>query len=237
MSSQAADLVSHHPTVAALRAILPGATVAGGSFGHWLPHPGDLPRADRRPAFDFAMAKGRQACLRTLFAAAGSTRVPPASRSPTVSWPHGWVGSLTHKGTVVLGALMPNHSTPSLGIDLEHYDRGHCKIPKGYIAPEGLPTMARSELSVLLALSGKEAIFKAYWPLETRRLEFSDISVGWQAVSRREFTATGDCPSGPRFTLRCRIVGDWIVSAARPLTPTAAVNPQVRPSRTRTQRQ
>ena len=94
-------------------------------------------------------------------------------------WPNGFVGSLTHKGTAVLGALAAKSVLRALGIDIEFIDSSKLGSIEKNIAWEGLPPGTDQSQGVLLALSAKEAVFKAQYPLTGKLLSFSDVALEW----------------------------------------------------------
>src|SRR4051794_30497302 len=104
--SSSARLDSEHEVLPALRRLLPDAAVAGGSFAHWLPDPRSLPSSERRGAFSAAKAAATEECISHLLNGAG---LPPVSvvrqDDGQRRWPFGFVGSLSHEGTTVVGAL------------------------------------------------------------------------------------------------------------------------------------
>jgi 4'-phosphopantetheinyl transferase EntD len=96
---------------------------AGGSFAAWLPEPSSVPRADRSSIFTAAKERATTECIRRLLPLA---RLPeqdvPRSKDGFRLWPDGFVGSITQKGTIVLGILGNAAQHVGLGVDLEYDD-------------------------------------------------------------------------------------------------------------------
>jgi 4'-phosphopantetheinyl transferase EntD len=139
---------------------------------------------------------------------------PRHLRSGAVRWPRGFAGSLTHKGTVVLGALVSVKICRSIGIDLELEGSGGIARIASQIAPEGLPRAKSLADSTNIAFSAKEATFKAYFPLARRLLKFEDVTLTWTRRVSSTFRASADTPGHLEFNVAAREVRGWIVSAA-----------------------
>ena len=212
------ELDASHPTIQALAELLPDAKIGGGSFAHWLQHPIQVAAERRAGVFKTAQKSALEQCLRGLLGQLGlpaNTKVR-TGRDGQRLWPSGYVGSITHKGTVVLGALAPAATLRSFGIDLERIGaHGDPRIGT-FIAFEGLPPGAHSDSGTLIAFSAKEAVFKAFYSLQRKRLKLSDIRLIW---SRRDFDrqeASAECPGSVSFIVRWKRVDRWIVTAAIP---------------------
>ncbi|RAZ92379.1 4-phosphopantetheinyl transferase [Mesorhizobium hawassense] len=92
-------------------------------------------------------------------------------------WPDGVVGSLAHHDTVAAAAIAQRKNIEALGIDIEPDE----PLPDGLIeliaTPKeqsmyDLPLLRRRDLFVL-----KEAVYKAYFPMHHRMLEFQDVEI------------------------------------------------------------
>src|SRR2546425_3910609 len=156
------ELDASHETVAALQRLVPEAIVGGGSFASWLPHPRTLLPAERMTSFASAQESAVDKCVRGLLRRVGlreDTHVATA-QAGNREWPPGLVGSLTDKGTVVLGVIVDIASVSMIGIDLERMDRSDLGAIEPLIAPEGLPSGMDPPLARLLVFSAKEAVFK-----------------------------------------------------------------------------
>lgn len=143
-----------------------------------------------------------------------NVQFPRHMRSGALRWPRGFAGSLTHKGTVVLGVLVPVRLCRSIGIDLELEGRGGIGRISSQIAPEGLPRTKSLADSTNIAFSAKEATFKAYYPLARKRLKFEDVTLTWAPRVSNTYRASADTPEHLRFDVAVREVRGWIVSAA-----------------------
>jgi len=205
-----------HETLVALRDLIPHAVVAGGSFASWLPDPRSLSLADREARFKVERAQARDLCVQTLLKTAGvdgATNVA-TGRGGERLWPAGFVGSLSDKGGVVLGALGLTSSLGAVGIDLERVDGTSLEGVDG-LETEGLPPIER-ELGLLVALSAKEAVFKAQYPLTGRRLGFGDVRFVWEVVDRNTLQGSTVVGTQP-LLVRCLLRLPWILSVALPM--------------------
>src|SRR5579883_1679973 len=119
-----------HETLDVLRQLAPEGIVAGGSFATWLPHPFTLAGEDRSAAFASARERAVNQCIRTLLPGVGiSENTPvPTGDGGQREWPAGFRGSLTHKGTLVLGILAASSIAAMIGIDLERKDRARSAL-------------------------------------------------------------------------------------------------------------
>lgn len=205
-----------HTVVETLEGLLPEAVIAGGSFGLDLRHPIQVPRNERQAVFQEAQTRAINDCVRELCNRAGlpeSTQVGKGSGGERL-WPTGFVGSLTHKGTVVLGALAAKSVLCALGIDIEFIDSTELGSIEKNVAWEGIPPGTGQSQGVLLALSAKEAVFKAQYPLTRKLLSYSDVTLKWTSHSAGAFSATVDCGGTINFQVRCATTNLWVVSTA-----------------------
>jgi 4'-phosphopantetheinyl transferase EntD len=204
-----------HPTLRVLEMLVPGIVVAGGSFARSLPHPKSLPSIARAAAFASRQERATRECIRNLLRRAGLPEDLPVERrlGGDRDWPKDFVGSLTHKGTVVLGVIAERAAARMIGLDLERIDRSDLLPIERLVAPEGVPVGTDRQLGTLLAFSAKEAVFKAQYPLTQDRLQFSAVRLGWTGDRTKGFRATVDCPVAG-LEVRAALIGNWLVSCA-----------------------
>lgn len=129
-------------------------------------------------------------------------------------WPKGYVGSITHKGTVVLVAMAKKRSLSSVGIDLERTQNTHFSLYRNIIAPEGLPPISDEEVALQTAFSVKEASFKLAYPVNPVPVGFRDIRVTWNEAGDGMLLGSVRIKGFPTFVAKCRLSIPWIVSAA-----------------------
>ncbi|WP_229074522.1 4'-phosphopantetheinyl transferase superfamily protein [Actinoplanes sp. DH11] len=144
-----------------------------------------------------------RACARTALAGLGcgpSPLIPGERGAP--GWPSGVVGSMTHcDGYRAAAVAMAEHMV-TVGIDAEE----HAPLPDGILAAVSSPR-ERAHLAVLAArsprvhwdrllFSAKESVYKAWFPLTRRFLEFEEAEV--------EFAADGTF--GARLLVPCPVV-------------------------------
>lgn len=125
-----------------------------------------------------------RACARAALAELG---VPPAPILPGVrgapGWPDGVVGSMTHCAGYRAAAVAWGRSAASIGIDAEP----HGPLPDGVLGaiarPEEQSRLAELAVSApgvhwdRLLFSMKESVYKAWFPLTGRWLDFEEASV------------------------------------------------------------
>jgi enterobactin synthetase component D / holo-[acyl-carrier protein] synthase len=136
-------------------------------------------------------------------------------------WPEGIVGSITHCGGYVAAAVARARDILALGIDAEPIR----PLERGVIERIGhadeLAQLARHcsiEVIGVLLFSAKESVFKAWFPLARRWLDFADVRLAfdWRSGSfsaqiRHDAQVDG-CPA--RFDGRFRIGTAHVLTAA-----------------------
>ncbi len=123
-------------------------------------------------------------CARQALAALGLPPVPlPRGERGAPCWPDGVVGSLTHCDGYRAAAVARASALASVGIDAEP----HAPLPDGVLSLVARPE-EQSQLATLAArhpevawdrllFCAKEAIYKAWYPLARRFLDFSEATV------------------------------------------------------------
>ncbi|WP_051722732.1 4'-phosphopantetheinyl transferase [Streptomyces albus] len=136
-------------------------------------------------------------CARAALASFG---VPPApllrgSRGEP-RWPAGFVGSMTHCAGYRGAAVARSTEFVSLGIDAEPDDPLPGEVLALVSLPEERDRLARQEAdgeaaavrADRLLFSAKEAVFKAWYPLTGRELDFAEASVSFGYTTARSGT-------------------------------------------------
>jgi 4'-phosphopantetheinyl transferase EntD len=213
------------------------------------PLPGEAGRIARAvPARRAEFATGR-ACARCALARLGLPPRPiPSGRRGEPRWPRGVVGSITHCAGYRGAVLARTSQVVTIGIDAEP----NAALPAGVLGAISLPQerawverLAAAEPDVhwdrLLACA-KEAVYKAWFPLAHRWLDFEDAAVTVEP-ERGRFTAQlraagpnsqGREPSGftGRWVVRDGLILTAIVvSRRRPPAPRPAAPSVPPPSR------
>lgn len=188
--------------------------VAGGSFASELPSIQNMSREDRRSSVASTRARAVETALSSLITAAG---LPPdicISRGPDGDrlWPSGYVGSVTHKGTVVLAALSPESLCRILGVDIERIEsRRPVSIElKSAEVPNCLPHSA----GLTVAFSVKEAAFKAVFPVTRTVIRFSDLQLEWTNCGNSPLLEGTIAYASTYIHVCAHVVDSWVVSAA-----------------------
>jgi len=215
MASRMAELDPNHEAVKALERLVPEAMVTGGSFAGWLPHPRSVEPTAREAIITSARAAAVAQCVRDLLRRVGvaeATRVGTEEGGER-NWPAGFVGSLTHKGTVVLGVIASAGSVRMIGIDLERTDGDDLAAIENSIAPEGLAPGMDPATARLVSFSVKEAVFKAQYPETRRRFGFADVQLTNWEHGGGYIRAAVRCPVD-NLEMRASVAGNWVIAAA-----------------------
>ncbi|MET9684975.1 4'-phosphopantetheinyl transferase family protein [Streptomyces coeruleorubidus] len=164
--------------------------------------------------------------------------VPPQPILPgergAPSWPAGLVGSMTHCDDYCAAALVRATDLASLGIDAE----AHGPLPEGVLPAVALPAEAERLRRLTaqrpdvhwdrLLFSAKESVYKAWFPLTRKWLDFMEADIEISAAPgeqpRGTFRATLLVP-GPRVGARHLGHFDGLWTADRGLVATAIAVP------------
>lgn len=140
---------------------------------------------------------------------------PPLDRGPggQRAWPKGYVGSLTHKRGVVLGALVEKRIAQSIGIDLE-FNKNKGERLDHTVREGDVPPTLNINIAVLIGFSVKEAAYKAYFRLEHRIIDFDDIRLTWEDPATSVLRGTAECPTSVKFDVQAVCLDDWVISTA-----------------------
>ncbi|MFE6774905.1 4'-phosphopantetheinyl transferase [Streptomyces sp. NPDC057702] len=167
-----------------------------------------------------------RACAREAMAGLGlpPTPVLPGKRGEP-GWPQGVVGSMTHCDGYRAAALAPSTAARSIGIDAEP----HAPLPEGVLGIVSLEAERERGQRIAagawgadtvhwdrLLFSAKESVFKAWYPLAHRELDFSDAELTFEAEPAPAAPATG----GPALqgTFRARLLPSADIPEEFPLT-------------------
>jgi 4'-phosphopantetheinyl transferase EntD len=142
------------------------------------------------------------------------TGAPPWARAAPV-WPPGFVGSMTHCEGYRAAAVARATGAASLGVDAEP----HAPLPGDVLAVIALPEERRALAALAgthpvlawdrVLFSAKESVFKAWFPLTGRWLDFRDCLVDIDAAGGTftgVFRVPGPWVSGRRVE---RVMGRW----------------------------
>ncbi|MFD7431258.1 4'-phosphopantetheinyl transferase [Streptomyces sp. NPDC059818] len=210
-------------------AILPPDVAAVSVFGDLSPREGCELFPAETAAIVRAVARRRaefttvRLCARRAMEQLGLAPAPllPGKRG-AVSWPEGVVGSMTHCAGFRAAAVARTGAIASLGIDAEP----NGPLPDGVLEVVSLPRerAALAELSRQrpevhgdrLLFSAKEAVFKTWYPLTGRELDFTEAELafdpagtfsarllvpGPEVAGRRHGTFSGRWTAGRGFVV------------------------------------
>jgi len=169
--------------------ILPPAVAVGEAFGDDLASAATLFPAEEE-IIARAVAKRRQefttgrACARAALARLGlpPMAIPRGERGDP-QWPEGVVGSITHCTGYRAGAVAWRRDVRTIGLDAEP----HGPLPPGVLSAVASPA-EQAQLAELAAdhppvhwdrllFSAKESVYKAWYPLTSQWLGFSDATI------------------------------------------------------------
>jgi 4'-phosphopantetheinyl transferase EntD len=224
---------------ALIEAIVPGPAVAVDTredFGEE-PLPGEAERVARAvPSRRAEFATGR-ACARRALARLGLPPRPiPAGHRCEPHWPAGIVGSITHCAGYRGAVLARTSQIATIGIDAEP----NAPLPDGVLGSISLPEerewvarlgAARPEVHWdRLLFCAKETVYKAWYPLAQRWLDFEDAHVTVDP-ERGEFAARLRV-DGPEFHGRelSGFTGRWLVRDGLILTAIVVSNHRPNPA-------
>jgi len=202
-------------TKCVLENLLPEANISGGTFIDSLPDPNELTPQQARNVIQCARFEAANATVSELLEESGLNENPPLESRPDGSqiWPEGFSGSVTHKGTRVLGALIDKRKSQVLGVDLERYQ--DCSELSNRFKPSERPPVLPDHLSVLGAFSAFESVYKALKPTTDTEFGFNDIRLDWSQSLEQMSGGVAYCPKSMRLSIRCAYSGKWVISVAR----------------------
>jgi 4'-phosphopantetheinyl transferase EntD len=161
--------------------------------------------------------------------------VPPAPLLPATGgapvWPDGVVGSMTHCDGYRAAAVARAEDVLALGVDAEPDQ----PLPPGVLEAVALPpelewseAAQRGGVGVCpdrLLFSAKEAVYKAWYPLTRRWLDFTDVLVTVSAPPAQVFTGRLLLRAGARAHGPSRFHGRWHVDAGLLVTAVTVPGP------------
>jgi enterobactin synthetase component D len=92
--------------------------------------------------------------------------------------PPGWVGSVSHKGTIAAALAAPS-GAGWIGIDVERAAPPRVDIAPRILTPRELAALPDRGTSVTLRFAIKEAIYKAVDPMVRRYVGFREVELAW----------------------------------------------------------
>ena len=101
-----------------------------------------------------------------------------SGRAPV--WPPGFVGSISHTGSLALAAAAPSNVVSGLGIDVEEAGSLDLPLLELICRPEevaGLEEIGPPEIAARLLFSAKESVYKCIWPCLRRYVDFLDVGI------------------------------------------------------------
>lgn len=181
----------------------------------------------RRLHFTLGRVAARRALLRLL----GQEHPIPRATDGRPLWPEGVVGAITHSGDLGAAAVATRQHCHGIGLDLERRDRVLRTNVRRMVCREAeLPWVegGPDNTRLLMLFSAKEAIFKAFYPMQQVWLGFHEAELEWRGepgvealTEARGFfearllkDAAADYPAGYGFQVGCVLSGEWIMAHA-----------------------
>jgi 4'-phosphopantetheinyl transferase EntD len=198
------------------REFIPNARICGGSFFNELPEPMAIPYTERLDIYRKKQKEAVKECIGALtnFLPEKITQIPHGVHGE-LTFPDGYVGSLTHKGVLVLGIIASDNIYKALGVDLELINNLNRLPSPNIIVPEGLPANFEIPLGTLISISAKEAIFKAYFPIYRSMLDFGNVTLKWKVTtSKNILLAKANARNYLSLDVICGLLDQWILSLA-----------------------
>ena len=129
-------------------------------------------------------------------------------------WPDGWIGSISHTDDIAAALVAPASAVSLLGLDIEAIMGAD--LAAG-IAPEILPELSNlSETDVTKGFSGKEALYKALYPLTGQFREFSAAEILQINPARLRLRLAEDWgpewPEGMIFEAEQRVAASHVIT-------------------------
>ena len=137
-------------------------------------------------------------------------------------WPMGWLGSISHSGSLAAAIAAPAGAARLLGLDVERLVTPEAAsrlaldvMPELSPGQSGLPLQEQ----VTRVFSAKEALFKALYPITRQMRGFSAAHADWRQDSPDmpiRLTLTEDWgpdwPAGTRFEVIQRVAAGHVIS-------------------------
>lgn len=223
-----------------IESILPAGAVAVDTFAE---APGDSLFAEEELVIRQAVAKRRQEfttarwCARQAMSRLGHqpAAIVPGPRGEP-QWPAGLVGSITHCAGYRGAVLAEASVMTTVGIDAEPNEALACGVLEAISLPEErdrIGELLREYPRVCwdrLLFCAKEAVYKSWFPLTARWLDFEDADVTVDPLAST-FTArlrvTGPRRHGERLT---GFTGRWLVERGLIITAIAMPTPAAAPA-------
>lgn len=169
-------------------------------------------------------AAGRAAARQALQQLGVADAVLPGGRHREVVWPRGFVGSITHCGSECHAAVARGTVLAGLGIDVERrspVDAGMTTLICTDAEQDRMDRLdeTRRRLFPNRVFSAKESVYKCCFGTVGRFIDFREVEIDWdgrmqQFGVRWLATDIGSRLGGMRLTGRCRVAGDYVITAA-----------------------
>jgi len=208
--------ISPHTTKTALKELLPYAEITGGSFVNELPKLSCLSDTEARLKLKEAREEAVIEAMHNLKAKLEHCQQSSPKKAPAGYriWPDGYTGSVTHKGPIVLSAVVETNRSKSLGIDVEFNHANNNEL-QHVMDEEEMPSYADAKPVELGVFSTKESVYKSYFPVVKDNLTFDDVCIDWVDTSPSVDYGIAKCPNSLEIKVQCRYAENWVISTAQ----------------------
>ena len=160
---------------------------------------------------------GRHAAKWALELAGSQSALVDRDPSGLPLWPPGFKGSITHTtiGAEVfaVAAVTADPNVISLGVDLESLERHvDLRIWRRIVTESEAARFAKSptKVDVLTVFTGKEAVYKALYPLVRRFVGFREVEIAWNLQPNETTALSVIGYSRPLpFLAAGKVSGEW----------------------------
>ena len=137
-------------------------------------------------------------------------------------WPAGLVGSIAHSSDIAVAAVGKKHHFPGIGLDVESRERSVSLNISRHLCTPGeqewvMESGGEAHEKLKMLFSAKEAIFKAFYPIEDVFLSYKDAELSWDNArggfaGQLRKQAGHAFPSGYTMRVGCRLLEKYIFS-------------------------
>lgn len=156
-----------------------------------------------------------RACARRAMAERGRPNaVVPRNHDRSPCWPAGIAGSISHCAGLVAAVVTETTRAAALGLDIETWAALPADVEEAIRASGDIPCALVAHPSMLL-FCAKEALYKCYYPVVGRFLDFTDAAVAFRAMSpvHGKFQGRLHDPVRSGSDMISAIQGRWCIGA------------------------
>lgn len=162
---------------------------------------------------------GRLAAHAALRRAGAPAQPLLAGKDRAPRWPAGFVGSIAHTADVAAAVVARARDLAGLGVDVESARALASELWSRIATSRELAWLEQRQpaergFAALQLFCAKEAVYKAWYPMGGRVLEFADVEVAWNEAGVLVGAEVQAAPAA-RFELRVVVLAtEWMLAAA-----------------------